>query len=196
MNSLMVNRAKEIIFSMEGRYGSVNMNDNGALSVGCCQWHGDRAKALLRAIVRDKEYQGGMIDVKLFKEIDSNISWKKRIVANIKERNDLSALLNSPVGRKAQDVQATMDITKYIKHIENMGFTDEETVILLADIENQGGAGATDRIGTKVVSMYGKKATIEQVMRVAMVDPVFKNYKARRLQVFKKLTGRSYVQGE
>ena len=31
--------ASDIIFSNEGSYGSINRDDNGALSVGKLQWH-------------------------------------------------------------------------------------------------------------------------------------------------------------
>ena len=36
-------RACTIIFANEGNYGSVNANDNGALSIGKVQWHGNLA---------------------------------------------------------------------------------------------------------------------------------------------------------
>ena len=45
-------RACTIIFANEGNYGSVNVNDNGALSIGKVQWHGNRAKLLLLAMLR------------------------------------------------------------------------------------------------------------------------------------------------
>ena len=42
--------AQKIIFGQEGNYGSVNANDNGAVSVGKVQWHAGRALALLKKI--------------------------------------------------------------------------------------------------------------------------------------------------
>ena len=36
--------AAAIIFANEGNYSSVNANDNGAVSVGKVQWHGNRAE--------------------------------------------------------------------------------------------------------------------------------------------------------
>lgn len=47
INELAVTAAS-IIFDNEGSYGSVNKNDNGAVSVGKLQWHGGRAAALLK----------------------------------------------------------------------------------------------------------------------------------------------------
>lgn len=45
-------KAAPIIFSHEGDYGSVNRNDNGALSVGKVQWHGSRALSPMRCPLR------------------------------------------------------------------------------------------------------------------------------------------------
>ena len=42
--------AAAIIFANEGGYSSVNANDNGAVSVGKVQWHGNRALLLLKNI--------------------------------------------------------------------------------------------------------------------------------------------------
>lgn len=42
--------AAAIIFANEGNYSSVNANDNGAVSVGKVQWHGNRALSLLKEI--------------------------------------------------------------------------------------------------------------------------------------------------
>ena len=50
--SWIAEKAAEIIFANEGNYGSVNKNDNGAVSVGKVQWHGNRALNLLRTIDR------------------------------------------------------------------------------------------------------------------------------------------------
>lgn len=45
-------RAAVIIFGNEGNYGSVNKNDNGAVSIGKLQWHAGRAASLLRNIIK------------------------------------------------------------------------------------------------------------------------------------------------
>ena len=47
----VVNAASDIIRSNEGSYASVNPNDNGALSVGWLQWHGNRDLNLIKSIV-------------------------------------------------------------------------------------------------------------------------------------------------
>ena len=47
----IVDKATEVIISSEGTYKSVNPDDNGALSIGCIQWHATRALNLLKDIV-------------------------------------------------------------------------------------------------------------------------------------------------
>ena len=44
--------AAKVIFANEGNYSSVNADDNGALSVGKVQWHGNRALSLLKKLHR------------------------------------------------------------------------------------------------------------------------------------------------
>lgn len=39
----LAEKAAVLIFDNEGSYGSVNQNDNGAVSIGKLQWHGGRA---------------------------------------------------------------------------------------------------------------------------------------------------------
>lgn len=48
----IVAAAQNIIFANEGNYGSVNADDNGAVSVGKVQWHGTRALNLLKQYAR------------------------------------------------------------------------------------------------------------------------------------------------
>jgi len=188
-----VRKAISIIFANEGNYGSVNRNDNGALSVGKLQWHGDRAKNLLLNIVKimgDKaaKYCGS----KLYNEIISSlVSWKNRTV-NVLEAQQLKILLESEIGMIEQDKQAKKDVTAYLKHIESYGITDENTLIFMADIENQGGAGASKRIIKATQDKYGKNATLDNYMETALQDKVFKNYQQRRYKVYQKLTGKHY----
>ena len=86
-------KAAPIIFSHEGDSGSVNKNDNGALSVGRVQWHGSRALSLMRAICealgagRSREILGAA----LYAEITAKgTSWGTR-KATTEEAGRLSA---------------------------------------------------------------------------------------------------------
>ena len=52
--------AAKVIFANEGNYASVNADDNGAVSVGKVQWHGNRALSLLKKIAQGAgAFQGG-----------------------------------------------------------------------------------------------------------------------------------------
>lgn len=193
MGYAIIQRAKEIIFSMEGHYSSVNADDNGAVSIGACQWHGNRAKNLLRNIIkRDEETAVHLLAKYLVAEIKGSTSWAKRTVDGI-EKMAISMLLDTSHGRQEQEILANNDIKNYINHICGLGFSDEETIIFLADIENQGGAGASARIAKQAIKDFGQDATLEDVMETAINDKVFYKYVGRRLQVYKKLTGRSYI---
>lgn len=194
MSYAIVNRAKEIIFSMEGKYTSVTPDDNGALSVGACQWHGNRAKALLRTIVTGL-IKAGLVPLKepeIVKEICSSKSWAKRTLTTF-EKDYIKVLLSFKESFTAQDKLADKDIQGYINHIVSLGICEEETIILLADIENQGGAGAVNRIVKQAIKEYGQDATLEDVLKTAINDKVFKKYAQRRYDVYKRLTGRAYI---
>jgi hypothetical protein len=191
--SNLTTKACNIIFSNEGNYGSVNRNDNGAVSIGRVQWHGDRAKSLLKKIISaDMPKARNILPPKLYQEIISTGSWKNRTVTDL-ESLVLKALLNTVVGKWQQDLQAKKDVDTYITSIKKLGFINEDVIILLADIQNQGGLGASNRIGELAIKTYGKDCTLNEVMEVALKDKVFKKYKQRRYNVYKKLTGKTYT---
>lgn len=177
-------KAAEIIFANEGNYGSVNKNDNGALSIGKVQWHGSRALALMKTICTNmgsqkaQECLGGM----LYKEIMAkSTNWGSR-KASEGEAAKLKAALTSDVGEKAQDELALKDVTGYCKHIQYLGVTDPAAIIFMADIENQGGAGASKRI---INAASGK--SLDALYASAAADRVFKGYMARRDVVYAKV---------
>jgi hypothetical protein len=187
MVSPIVERAKAIIISQEGDYGSVCINDNGALSIGCAQWHGGRAKTLLLSICnKNTTIAKSILGATLYNEITGFASWTNRILKT-SEKTAISRLLITNIGKNTQDEFANNDILDYINHVKSLGFTDEETIIFLADIENQGGSGASSRIGKAALKTYGKNVTLEQVLLTACKDKVFKNYQSRRKAVYEML---------
>lgn len=188
MGNAMVERAKNIIFAMEGNYGTVCVNDCGALSIGCVQWHAGRAKTLLQIVVKMNIINAEKIlPVALLNEIQSDASWKRRIVNNT-EKMAISGLLITDAGMEAQNILADTDIQSYINHISSMGYINEETIIFLADIENQGGSGASTRIGNAALKEFKNAVTLKQLLTVACNDSVFSKYKARRQAVYRALT--------
>lgn len=179
-------KAAQIIFSHEGNYGSVNRNDNGALSVGKVQWHGGRALGLMREICealgakRSKEILG----VALYAEIIAKgTSWGSRKVTT-EEAGRLSAALSTAEGKRVQDALALKDITGYCAHVQNLGVTDPAAVMFMADIENQGGSGTSARI---IRAASGK--TLDALYASAKIDKVFCKYIARRDAVYKAVKG-------
>ena len=75
----IVKSACDIIRENEGYYYSVAANDNGALSIGWIQWHGNRALSLLRDIViRDTATAKTILGDTLYDEIMTTSSWASR----------------------------------------------------------------------------------------------------------------------
>lgn len=179
-------KAAPIIFSHEGNYGSVNRNDNGAISVGKVQWHGNRALSLMREICGALGSQRGreVLGAALYTEITAKgTKWGTR-KATEQEAALLSAALSTEEGKKAQDALAMKDITGYFTHVNSLGVTDPAAIIFMADIENQGGAGASARI---IRAASGK--TLDALYASAKSDRVFSKYMARRDAVYKTVKG-------
>ena len=135
----MVEAAMEIIYRNEGNYGSINRNDNGALSIGKVQWHANRALNLLKTVVNaDPAAAREILGDALYNEILTADSWGSRTV-NESEALAISALLVTPQGKAAQDALAATDITAYVNHALNMGLCSSTAIVYLADLENQFG---------------------------------------------------------
>jgi lysozyme family protein len=178
--SKLVSVALPIIFSNEGNYGSVNKDDNGAVSIGKIQWHGNRALNLLKRIVKaDRTEAISRLGQDLYYEIVRSNNWSRRIVSKT-EAMDISYLLSTAKAKAIQDQQAVDDVTAYIK--AGMKFMkDGKALIYFADIYNQSPAAAV-RIGKKV-----KKASLDTIHACALNDEVIHNYSARRYKVYNKL---------
>lgn len=181
-------RASQIIFANEGNYSSVNADDNGALSVGRLQWHGTRALELLRRIVEEigADMSVRYLDHELYTEIITAKSWSTRTV-NQHEAQRLKDILSTSASAKVQDDQAETDVTVYLLHVETLGVTEENAQIFMADIENQGGAGASARI---IENANG--FDMDSLYLSAINDVVFKNYIPRRRKVYSILMGHAY----
>ena len=133
-----------IIGYNEGKYASVNANDNGALSIGKLQWHAGRALALMRTIVNAlgattaKSYIGES----LYNEIvSSSTNWGSRTL-NSTEKSQFSAILGTNASMAAQDELARTDVAKYVNRGIDRGITSDSALVYYSDIENQYGAGS------------------------------------------------------
>ena len=132
---------KAYFMGSEGDYGSVNPNDNGALSVGILQWHGVRALGLLRRILADSPAAASYLTAALRAEIAAaGTDWSRRTL-NAAEKACVSALLASPAGRAGQDAQAWEDLSGYVAVSEAAGMRTDATVFYYSAICNQFGFG-------------------------------------------------------
>ena len=181
--------AAAIIFANEGGYSSVNANDNGAVSVGKVQWHGNRALSLLKNIVQKlgKTAAADILGAALCNEILTAASWQTRTVDK-EEKAKLSKLLGTQQGREAQDAQAEADILSYVSNGVKLGIEDRQSLVYYADLENQGGAGASRRVGTAAAQKAGgpAKVTLSAIHAAALEDRVMGKYASRRVLVYKK----------
>lgn len=183
-------KAIKIIVSNEGNYSSINPNDNGALSIGICQWHGNRAKELLKKISKELTKRED-ISIIWLKNATENYNWNAYIPSTA-ETSYLVTVLCTGIAKEQQDKQAKKDVQGYINAVMKYDITDENAIIFLSDICNQGGTGAIKRIINNTFEGFGKHATLDDFMHTALMDKVFKNYKLRRYKVYKALTGKDY----
>ena len=170
----VVKVASNIIYSQEGNYGSVNKNDNKhGMSIGKCQWNAywGRALPLLQAVVnKDRDQAKEILGESLYNEIagSSPKAWDK------KEREEV------------QDDLADADITAYVKNGVKVGVTSLKALAYYADLENQGGSGASKRIATTAGNDLGgaEKVGLEEIHAYALKDSVMGQYASRRGKVY------------
>jgi len=186
---IAVNHAADIITSNEGAYGSVNKNDNGAVSVGKMQWHANRALALLKRILSaDTEKAFGVLGSVLYDEIKGAASWAARIVT-APEAAALSALLNSSRGRDTQDYLAASDIGEYIRKGISYGLTDVGALIYFADGVNQ--YGTASAVWKNIAAKALLKGGDVGAMLAATKDQT-RDYLSRRVKVHDKIVALGY----
>ena len=142
----ILERAKTIIEKNEGNYGTVNSNDNGALSIGKMQWHAYRAARLLKAIISANNSNAfAILGDSLYNEIvklseSSTSVWSNRILS-ADEANRISKLLQTTEGKNLQNTLEKYDISGYINRAYSLGLRNASAVVYYADIENQFGSG-------------------------------------------------------
>lgn len=154
--------AYQLIFNGEsgGSYGAVNKNDNGAMSVGRIQWHGERAHNILKKICIAMGNNPG-ISQSLWNEICSNKSFAHRI-AGSNEVEDLKKLLDSDTGHEIQDEQALLDIENYVTSAKNAGMTDNAAIAYYCDNYNIGPSAAiTIRQAATSIAGSASKITLD-----------------------------------
>lgn len=177
----VVQAAQKIIFGNEGNYGSVNANDKGAVSVGKVQWHAGRALSLLKKICAAESGAASILGVALYEEITTAASgaWNSRTV-NTAEKAAISKLLSTDAGKRIQDAQAETDVGAYVDHGLKVGVEDPAALVYFADMENQGGGGASARVAASAQ----KPVTLDTIHAAGLADKVMGKYSTRRKKVY------------
>ena len=180
----MVDAAMTIIYRNEGSYGSINKDDNGAVSIGKVQWHGNRALNLLKSIVREApELSQELLGEALYDEIVTADSWGSRTM-NEEEALAISALLKTDVGKAAQDALAATDITSYVNHALNLGLRSSTAIVYFSDLENQWGYTGAKKQAQKAMEAAGSyEAVTLDVLHQACLNYTTK-YHTRRNNVY------------
>lgn len=180
----MVDAAMTIIYRNEGNYGSINKDDNGAVSIGKVQWHGNRALNLLKTIVKDDPDTAlSLLGEDLYDEIITADSWGSRTV-NDGETLAISALLKTEVGKAAQDALAATDITSYVNHALNLGLRSSTAIVYFADLENQWGYTGAKNQAKKAMEAAGSyEAVTLDILHQAALD-YSSRYDTRRKNVY------------
>lgn len=181
-------RACTIIFSNEGNYGSVNKNDNGAISIGKVQWHGNRALNLLKTIVKANKNQANQyLGSVLYNEILSSSNWGTRIVTQ-EEADKISRLLKTTEGKQAQDDLAKSDVLTYVNKGISYGLENAEALIYFADGVNQYGTASS--LWKKIATAALQKGGTLDAMYEA-TKSMTSNYMSRRTKVYNTLKNQS-----
>ena len=185
----ILDKAKIIIQKNEGDYGSVNRNDNGALSIGKMQWHAYRAARLLQAIISsDNDTAYNILGDALYREItnlsttDNNV-WKTRTLSS-DEADRISRLLQTSKGQTLQDTLEKYDISGYINRAYSLGLRNAVAVVYYTDIENQfgsGGASGQVRYAAEIAGAR-EKITLNELHMGALCYN--RSYNARRFQTY------------
>ena len=168
----IVSSAATIIRQNEGWYNSVSSDDNGALSVGWVQWHGNRALNLMKSIVNANPSNAlNILGSALYNEILNSTDWSTRIL-NSDENAKFKILLDTAEGHNEQDKLASIDISNYISHGMKLGITSPAVLVYFADIENQCGGRGAERVATAAVNAVGSFSaiTLEALHDAALAD--------------------------
>jgi len=114
--------------------------------------------------------------------MDDRNKWNNKIITSDTDYKALKQLLSTNESKEVQDEMSQNDVEKYINHGIELGITDNRALIYFADLENQGGAGASARIA----NTFSDKSTItlEILHRAALADRVMGKYKKRRNKTY------------
>lgn len=141
----MTKAAVQIISRSEGTYGTINPNDNGAVSIGMLQWHADRALQLMRSIANaDTGSAQSILGSSFYNDVMNASNWNSRTFSSA-ESTAASNLLTTSAGKSKQDALAYSDVQGYISAGQNLGISNAGVLVYYAELYNRG-MGVAKRI--------------------------------------------------
>ena len=134
-----------------------------------------------------KQAATDILGAALCNEVLTAANWQTRTMT-VAEKEKLSKLLGTQQGREVQDAQAETDILLYVSNGVKLGIEDKQSLAYYADLENQGGAGASKRVGMAAAQNVGgsAKVTLSAIHAAALADKTMGKYASRRTLVYKK----------
>lgn len=170
-----IQQVAELIGAGEGNFGTVTKNDNGALSIGKMQWHGNRARDLLKSIKdSNPDVYNSYLKGTGLKSLTSDWS---NYTLNSNQADAISSLLSSSVGIEAQNSLIERDVNSYIEKGKSLGITDPQALAYFADLYNQSPARA-------VSIAKNSDKTLSGLHKAAMSDGVMSKYSTRRKNAY------------
>lgn len=92
--------------------------------------------------------------------------------------------------RNLENDLAEADVTAYVDHGIKLGIEDPKALVYFADLENQGGAGASKRVAAAAGTV-----TLSSIHAAALADRVMGRYSSRRNNVYNKANALNFTAG-
>lgn len=166
----MTQVAVEIITRNEGTYGSINRNDNGAVSIGILQWHATRALQLMRSIANaDTASAQSILGNTFYNEVMTASSWNTRTFSAA-EGTAAANLLTTSAGKSKQDALAYSDVQGYINAGKQYGLTNAGVLVYFAELYNRGSGVAARILSAAKGSGSYADITLAALHNAALVD--------------------------
>ncbi|MCD8332335.1 MAG: hypothetical protein LUB63_07435, partial [Oscillospiraceae bacterium] len=128
-----------------------------------------------RPITARSEQALELLGEDLYNEITtaSAAAWGSRTV-NSTEKEAISSLLSTTEGQAAQDTLAAANVTNYIENGIKLGIVNGDALVYFADLENNGGSGASKRIATAAAAVQGSfdQVTLLSLYNATLEDSV------------------------
>lgn len=178
------NETGTLYSSASSEFGTVEPNDNGALSIGVFCWHGNNAYELIKTAYRKNTLQV----TRILNSHGSAGNYVKRAILNGADWDSyipdysvsscLKAILLSDAGKAAQDEKSLSYAQSYIDKCKEKGLKSPKCIMYCSDILNQYGLYSFDG---GVLSEVTNSWSLDQIYnsQIAWSDSNY-NYYGRR----------------